>query len=187
MGQKIEAPKKQAAKIPLHVYLGYLLIITLVFTAASFAKFAVSDGVADSAQVASFSVSALADGSQSVSFDDAGEKFGTSKNVNYEIRVSNADNGKVSAVAVGYKIIISFDASVITPDVIGSISVNSTTLSPSHQNGKYVYTYTAATPLPAGVETTLTHNLSVAISSKNVTDDYSNIPISVSVVFEQID
>ena len=34
MGQKTKTPKKEI-KIPLRVYLGYLLILTLIFTAVS--------------------------------------------------------------------------------------------------------------------------------------------------------
>lgn len=187
MGQEMKTPKKKASKIPLHIYLGYLIILTLVFTTASFAKFATSGDSMDSAKVASFSVSAAVgdNSSQSVGFNDAASSFTTSQTVTYDINVTNSEDKKISEVAVGYSIIISYDSTVITPDAL-TFSIDGTTLSPSGGNGKYTYTYVSANPLPAGVQTEVTHKLSVTVISDKIVEDYEDIPLSVSVAFEQI-
>lgn len=189
MGQEIKTPKKRTiAKMPLHVYLGYLLILTLIFTTVSFAKFATAGDAADTARVASFSVSAAVgdDDSKAVDFNDAASKFGTTKSVSYDINVTNKENGKISEVAVGYRVIVSYNASDLTPAAL-SLSIDGNELSPVLSDGKYTYTYIAADPLPAGTETAVTHSLTVAVNSLNILNDYEDIPISVSVSFEQID
>ncbi len=186
MGQEIKTPKKRTVKIPLRVYMGYLLILTLVFSAVSFAKFATSGDAVDSARVASFSVSAaVGDDSKSVDFNDAATSFDTTKAVVYDINVTNSEDGKVSEVAVGYTIKISLDASVVNPNQL-ILKLDNTPLSPSGGNGTYTYTYTAAKPMPAGVLTNVTHKLSVTAVSQYIVDDYDDIQLSVSVSFTQI-
>ncbi len=187
MGQKTKTPKKEI-KLSLRVYLGYLLVLTLIFTAVSFAKFATSGDAADTARVASFSVSASVgdDNSKSVDFDDASRKFDTSKTVEYDISITNKENGKVAEVTVGYSIVVRFDPADIVPEAL-SFSIDGVSLSPVKDGNMYVCTYKVNTPMPAGTETNITHKLSVTVNSENILRDYSNIPISVSALFEQID
>ena len=100
--------------------------------------------------------------------------------------MTNKENGKISEVAVGYRVIVSYNASDLTPAAL-SLSIDGNELSPVLSDGKYTYTYLAAAPLPAGTETAVTHSLTVAVNSLNILNDYEDIPISVSVSFEQID
>lgn len=179
--------KKNKAKIPLNVYLGYLLILTFVFTAVSFAKFAVSGDAGDTARVASFSVSA-ATGSQTdktLNFSDASQKFTTSQSAAYEVKVTNVENGKTAEVAVGYDIIVTVNSADIAPEAL-KLSIDGTQLTAVQQAGKLIYTYTAS-PMPASESTRRTHTLTVAVASQYVESDIEKMPISVSVLFEQID
>ena len=180
--------KKNKAKIPLNVYLGYLLLLTFVFTAVSFAKFAVSGDAGDTARVASFSVSA-ATGSQTdktLNSSDASQKFTTSQSAAYEVKVTNVENGKTAEVAVGYDIIVTVNSADIAPEAL-KLSIDGTQLTAVQQAGKLVFTYTAKTPMPACESTQRTHTLTVAVASQYVKSDIDKMPISVSVLFEQID
>lgn len=187
MVQKSNTPKKET-KIPMHVYVGYLLILTLVFTGVSFAKFATSGDAADTAKVAAFSVTASVgdDNSKTVDFNDAAQKFGTSKTVEYDINVTNKENGRIAEVAVGYSIVVSFDSEDIVPEAL-SFSIDGVPLTPVKDGTLYVCTFEGAAPMPAGTETSVTHKLSVTVNSENILHDYSNIPISISALFEQLD
>lgn len=186
--QTTPAKGRKLFRIPLRVYLSYLLILTFVFTAASFAKFATAGDASDSARVATFSVAASVgdDSSRKIDFNDAASKFATEQTVSYDINVTNAKNDKVSDVAVGYDVVVSFTSSSISPTAL-VFSIDGTVLSPVLKDGSYVYTYTGADPMPAGTETEVTHKLSVKALSSEISIDYDDIEISVSVLFEQID
>ena len=186
MSQKTKTPKKQV-KIPLNVYLGYLLILTFVFTAVSFARFAVSEDSGGTARVASFTVSAAvgAETDKTLNFSDASQSFATSQSASYNIAVTNVENGKAAEVAVGYDVIITIDSSYVAAEAL-SLSIDGTQLTASQHSGKLVYTY-AATPMPANEEIRRNHTLTVTVHSQYVDADIENMPLSVSVLFEQID
>ena len=200
MSQEIKTPKnKTPFKLPLRVWLGYLLILSLAFTAVSLAKFATSGSNSDSARVASFAVSASTGGSHSVNFDDASSKFDTSKTSDYEVKVFNYDNGKVSEVAISYDVIVTvpiedicktayskdelFYKGALLMTLDGKTCGNISSVAGSH----YTFVFENVGTLPANKETAETHDLSITAYSKQITDDFLDIEFTVSVNFEQID
>lgn len=201
MSQEIKTPKNKIPfKLPLRVWLGYLLILSLVFTAVSFAKFATSGSASDSARVASFAVSASTGGEKSLTFDDSaknasGESFSTTQTASYDVTVRNTDNNKVSEVVIGYDVIVKVLKSKVT-GTDGDIQSNSgltfklgesTAPVITTSGDYYVFTFSDVGVLPAGVSTEETHKLTITADSDKIQDDFSNIEFSVSVNFEQID
>ena len=205
MSQEIKTPKnKTPFKLPLRVWLGYLLILSLAFTAVSLAKFATSGSNSDSARVASFAVSASTGGSHSFAFNDAeknalGETFATTQTADYEINVFNYDNGKVSEVAISYDVIVTvpiedicktayskdelFYKGALLMTLDGKTCGNISSVAGSH----YTFVFENVGTLPANKETAETHDLSITAYSKQITDDFLDIEFTVSVNFEQID
>lgn len=189
MGQEARTPNRKAfSKIPLRVYLGYLLILTLIFTAVSFAKFATAGDADDAARVASFTVGASVGSNNdlSIGFNDASTSFNTTKTASCSINVTNASGTEVAETAVGYEIVITLDSADISADKI-TLSIDGSTLTPAKVGSNFVYTYSGVSPMPAKVKTERAHTLSIKADSTKILDDYTNIEFAVDVNFEQID
>ena len=74
-------------RLPLHVYLSYLLVATFLFTGISFSKYATTVSVQDDARVAAFSVSVDGEAAAALVLD-----------VSNEVQTSNSYSFSVSAI-----------------------------------------------------------------------------------------
>lgn len=173
-------------RLPLRVYLSYLFILTLIFTAVSFAKFATSGGSNGNARVATFAVDAVPlDESSAYSFDDAATSFKDKKSDSHTITVMNYTGNTVCEVALRYEIIVTIPDSA--PD--GAFELTIDGRNAATVNGR-TYTFTGFNAIPAGTkssDTDHTHTLTITAVSENITSDISKLGIDVSVYFEQID
>jgi len=183
MERRTNAPENKIPfRLPLRVYLSYLLVITLIFTAVSFAKFATSGAGGDSARVASFAVSAAgeSDTALAMSFDSV---TGT-KQDSYTITVYNYDASTTAEVAVRYDVVVTVDGTLpagvsFTVDGKNASSVNGS-----------VYTFSGVGELAGGSRNTASHTLTFTGDSSKIVSDFTgenSLEFSISVNFEQID
>ena len=123
--------EKSRVRLPLYVYLSYLLLASFVFTGVSFSKYASTASAQSSARVAAFSVSAEGESTALLELDASDEMKNTDS---YSFSVTSN-----SEVAV--KDIVTVALPQTLPDGVNmSMSVNGNLLEPTCSGNTYVYT-----------------------------------------------
>lgn len=164
--------KRRLLALPPYVYLGYLLLCTLLVTGVSFSSYLSQTSGSDSARVAAGAISITNDSGSPVTLDNNGPASDS-----LTFTVSNINAGAVSEVAIRYDI-------VIQADLPAGVTMTLDEKTPS-QSGD-TYTFSNMGTFAAGEERTFSHTLTftgnfTAINAPST----SNIKISVQA--EQID
>lgn len=163
--------QKKRKRLPLHVYLGYLMVCSLLFTGVSFAGYVSRSNGSDSARVAK--------GVVTVSYDDRTfmelerpEDDGV-RTEQFKFYVSNG----ASEVAIRYDVVVTLDQALkdgVTMQLDGMKGAVS--------DDKKTYTFSNVGIFEAGVSDTKTHTLSFAGDFYEIspgTDDMYQIKISI--------
>lgn len=166
-------PKKQRLKrLPVHVYLAYLLVCTLLLTGVSFSSYITSANGSDNARVAA--------GVVTVHYDDNTNNIEMTRPSNDGVRTERFDfsvsNG-ASEVAIRYDVVVTLDQALkngVTMQLDGGTGAIS--------DDKKTYTFSNAGTFAAGVGSTKTHTLSFAGDFDTIhpgTDDMYQIKIAI--------
>ena len=160
--------------LPAHVYVGYLLVGTLLFTGASFARYVYRTSAGDGARTAAFVVSASA-----VSPWTDGTIVPNGQNT-YTFQVSNSRGGSVSQVAVSYGVTVTLSqplpqgVTLLLDGETGVVSGSS-------------YVFRNAGVFQAGTSSTHSHTLAFQAGAGMDQSQPMELHVSVSVDAEQID
>lgn len=167
--------KPARRRLPLAVYLAFLLVAALAFTGASFASYKTEATSSDSARVARFVVTAIPETNQSENLTlDSSTPI-----AEYKFTVSNNESGKVNETATRY------DVNVVFPNALSGVSLtlkNGTnaaiSATPSADSKTFIFTnvgtFSAGTPQ--------THNLTLTFTADEnaAGGSWSNIKITVN-------
>ncbi|MEE0509694.1 MAG: hypothetical protein UDG94_00520 [Peptococcaceae bacterium] len=165
--------KRRLLTLPPYVYLGYLLLCTLLVTGVSFSSYLSQASGSDSARVAAGAISITTVSGSSVTLDNTnGPASG-----DLTFTVSNINAGAVSEVAIRYDIVIQADLPAgVTMTLDGKRG---------SQSGD-TYTFSNMGTFAAGEERTFSHTLTFT-GDFTAINDSSTSNIDISVQAEQID
>lgn len=176
--------KKRKKRLPVSAYLAYLLIGTFVVSGVSFAKFAQTASESDTARAAAFVVSGSVSNSEST-LDLDRENPASAE---YTFTVTNANNGKVSEVALDYTIQVKLKEGAQLPTGVNMKLVDATGSSyEAHGNGN-IYAFDGGFTLPAGSQETDSYTLQFSTEQgTQIGSDTSSICMDITAVVEQHD
>lgn len=172
--------KPARRRLPLAVYLEFLLVAALAFTGASFASYKTQATSSDSARVARFVVTAAKDASQSESLT----LDSSTPSAGYKFTVSNTDANGVNETATRY------DVNVVFPNALSGVSLTlkngtNAAISATPSADSKTFAFTNVGTFSAG--TPQTHNLILTFTAGTdaAGGSWSNIKITVNA--EQVD
>lgn len=170
--------KPTRRRLPLAVYLAFLLVAALAFTGASFASYKAEAASSDSARVARFAVAAAKDASQreSLTLDSSNTSAA------YTFTVSNNDGGKVNETATSYDVVVTFPQELTGVTLTlknGNKDITGTT------TDNVTYTFKDVGTFAAGTKQNDTLTLTFTADTNTASDSWSNIKITVNA--EQVD
>lgn len=163
--------KKSRRRLPLHVYLAYLLVCTFLLTGVSFSRYISSASGSDSARVAKGVVTVRYDDSTTVNLvRPSGDGLETEE---FSFSVTNS----ISEVAIQYDVVVTLDKPLgkgVTVKLDGNAG--------NVKNEGKEYEFSNMGMFEAGVSTTKTHTLSFVGDFDTIipgTDDTYNIQITI--------
>ena len=171
--------KPARRRLPLAVYLAFLLVAALAFTGASFASYKTEATSSDSARVARFVVTVAKDTSQTtedLTLDSSNPSAG------YTFTVSNNDGGKVNETATKY------DVNVVFPNALSGVSLtlkNGNTDITGTTTDNVTFTFKNVGTFAAGTKQTDTLTLTFTASADAASGSWNGIKITVNA--EQVD
>ena len=165
--------KPARRRLPLAVYLMFLLVAALAFTGASAASYKTEASGSDSARVARFVVAAAKDASQKedLTLDS------TNPSAEYKFTVSNKDASGVNETATSYDVVVTFPKKLTGVTLTlknGNKDITGTTTDNVTYTFKDVGTFAAGTPQEHNLTLTFAANADAASGS------WSNINITVN-------
>ena len=173
--------KPTRRRLPLAVYLAFLLVAALAFTGASFASYKTVATGSDSARVARFAVAAAKDASQSESLT----LDSTNTSAEYKFTVSNTDANGVNETATKYDVVVTLPAALPTGVTMKLTRETDTTAIANTQSGN-TYTFSDDNMLfSAAVPSTDTYTLTFTAASSAGSGELKGINITVNA--EQVD
>lgn len=159
----------RSRKLPLHVYLAYLLVCTLVTTGISFSRYATADSGTTNLQVKGFAVTAGTYGnSGNLSINCNTQQTAQS----YAFTVSGS-----SGVTVHYDVIVKLNQALPTGI---SLTLDGNDAS-WHDGSSYVF---SGGTFQAGTSGTNTHTLTIT-ADPSILNEEASVQVSVSVQAEQ--
>lgn len=162
-------------RLPLHVYLLYLLVVSFLLTGMSLSRYVTATSGGDTARVAGTAVSTqVTQGNGSIALTQPGATAG------YSFSVTNSRGGTISQVALQYDVIVEV-GEPLPAGVELRLDGKTGQLDPE---GK-TYTFVDVGTFGAGNEDTHPHTLTFAAT--DVLDEVVSINVTVSVRAEQID
>lgn len=174
--------KPARRRLPLAVYLAFLLVAALAFTGASFASYKTQATSSDSARVARFVVTAAKDTSQTTE-DLTLDSSNTS--VEYKFTVSNTDASDVNETATRYSVAVTLPEALPTGVTMKLTRGTDTTAIANTQSGN-TYTFSDDGMLfSAAAERTDTYTLTFTADSSAGSGTLEGINITVNA--EQVD
>ena len=177
--------KPARRRLPLAVYLAFLLVAALAFTGASFASYKTEAASSDSARVARFVVTAIPETNQSESLT----LDSSNPSAEYRFTVSNNDGGKVNETATKYSIVVTLPAALpngVTMTLTCVTDTTATEITPDISNSNKTYTFSDdGMMFSAAVSSTDTYTLTFAAQSSAESDTLEGIKIIVNA--EQVD
>lgn len=177
--------KPARRRLPLAVYLAFLLVAALAFTGASAASYKTEATSSDSARVARFVVTAAKPDSQSENL----KLTSTEKEATYEFTVANNNNkdGNVNETATKYDVVVEFPSALtgVTLTLTKNINNTETTIPGTASNGNKTFTFADAGEFKAGVAQTDSFALTFAVGDGAANATWNNIQIIVNA--EQVD
>lgn len=170
--------KPARRRLPLAVYLAFLLIAALAFTGASFASYKTQATGSDSARVARFVVTAVKDASQKedLTLDS------TKPSATYTFTVSNTDASGVNETATRYDVVVTFSQKITGVTMTlknGNKDITGTT------TDNVTYTFKDVGTFAAGTKQNDTLTLTFTAGTDAASGSWSNIKITVNA--EQVD
>lgn len=169
---------RKTGRLPIYVYLGYLLICTLLLTGVSFANYVSTSTASDSACVAKGMVTVSYDESKTEIEMSGPSDHGGVTESSFTFDVTNND----SEVAIRYDVVVTLEESL--PDGV--------TMKLDGKNGEVednnIYTFSNMGTFQAGVNDIKTHTLSFTgdFSIYQTVGEFS-YPVEISIRSEQID
>lgn len=121
-----ELNRTRRVRLPLHVYLSYLLVATFLFTGISFSKYATTVSVQDEARVAVFSVSVDGEAAADLLLDISNEvqtanSYSFSVSSNSEVRVADVVTVTLpEELPAGIYLTMTADSVEVTPEINGT-------------------------------------------------------------------
>ena len=170
--------KPARQRLPLAVYLAFLLVAALAFTGASFASYKTVATGSDSARVARFAVAAAKDASQSESLT----LDSTNTSAEYKFTVSNTDANGVNETATKYDVVVTFSQKITGVTMTlknGNKDITGTT------TDNVTYTFKDVGTFSAGTKQNDTLTLIFTANADAASGSWSNIKITVNA--EQVD
>ena len=170
--------KPARRRLPLAVYLAFLLVAALAFTGASFASYKTVATGSDSARVARFVVTAAKDASQKEDLTLDSEN----KSATYKFTVSNNEDGKVNETATSYDVVVTFPQELTGVTLTlknGNKDITGTT------TDNVTYTFKNAGAFAAGTKQNDTLTLTFTADADAASGSWRNIKITVNA--EQVD
>ena len=170
--------KPARQRLPLAVYLAFLLVAALAFTGASFASYKTVATGSDSARVARFAVAAAKDASQSESLT----LDSTNTSAEYKFTVSNTDANGVNETATKYDVVVTFSQKITGVTMTlknGNKDITGTT------TDNVTYTFKDVGTFAAGTKQNDTLTLIFTANADAASGSWSNIKITVNA--EQVD
>lgn len=171
-----EQAKKRKGRLPLHVYLAYLLVCTFLLTGVTFSRYISSANGSDSARAAAGVVTVSYDDSTALEMTPPYD-YGVQER-NFQFQVSNVN----SEVAIRYDVVVTLDtplASGVTMTLDGKECSG---------NANNTYTFSGMGTFEADVSATKTHTLSFegdfGTISAGTNDTYQ---VEISIRSQQID
>ena len=176
--------KPARRRLPLAVYLAFLLVAALAFTGASFASYKTEATGSDSARVARFVVTAAKDASQKEDLTLDSEN----KSATYKFTVSNNEGGKVNETATEYDVVVTLPAALPNGVTMKLTRVTGTTVTEVPQSSASGNTYTFSDNgmlFSAADARSDIYTLTFAAQSSAESDTLEGIKITVNA--EQVD
>ena len=173
--------KPTRRRLPLAVYLAFLLVAALAFTGASFASYKTEAASSDSARVARFVVTAIPETNQSenLTLDSSNPR------AEYRFMVSNNDGGKVNETATKYSIVVTLPAALPNGVTMKLTRGTDTTAIANTQSGN-TYTFSDDNMLFSAADARSDiYTLTFAAQSSAESDTLEGIKITVNA--EQVD
>lgn len=167
--------KPTRRRLPLAVYLAFLLVAALAFTGASFASYKTEAASSDSARVARFVVTAIPETNQSenLTLDSSTPSAG------YKFTVSNTDANGVNETATSYDVVVTFPQELTGVTLTlknGNKDITGTT------TDNVTYTFKDVGTFAAGTKQNDTLTLTFAANADAASGSWSNINITVNAV-----
>lgn len=174
--RKQKSSNRGKFRLPLHVYLAYLLVCTFLMTGVSFSRYVSRASAGDAARVASggITVTGAAAGTNLVLSNDQ-------QSATYQFRVSNTTSGTQSEVAIRYDVVVTLDEAL--PD---GVTVQLDRESRSSNNGTQ-YTFSNVGTFPAGSSPAQEHTLTFSCNDLAPSKYDYTTNITITVRAEQID
>lgn len=169
--KKIKSSPKGRCRLPLHVYLAYLLVCTLLLTGVSFSRYISTANAGDSARVAKGVVTVSYDENTELKLERPTDDGTLTEN--FQFHVSNS----VSEVAIRYDVVVTLDKALgngVTLTLDGRPG--------TVKNGGIEYEFPNMGIFAAGVSDSKTHTLSFAGDFMEIpsgTDDTYSIQIAI--------
>lgn len=176
--------KPARRRLPLAVYLAFLLVAALAFTGASFASYKTEAASSDSARVARFAVAAAKDASQSESLT----LDSSTPSAWYKFTVSNTDANGVNETATRYSVIVTLPKALPTGVTMKLTRVTDMTVTEVPQSSASGNTYTFSDNgmlFSAADARSDIYTLTFAAQSSAESDTLEGIKITVNA--EQVD
>lgn len=177
--------KPARRRLPLAVYLAFLLVAALAFTGASFASYKTVATGSDSARVARFVVTAKpVDGqSEDLTLDS------TKLSAAYTFTVSNNEGGKVNETATSYDVVVTLPSALpngVTMTLTRGTDTTATEIASYISNSNKTYTFSDKGMLfSAAVARPVTYILTFTAASDAESGELKDINITVNA--EQVD
>ena len=170
--------KPTRRRLPLAVYLAFLLVAALAFTGASFASYKTVATSSDSARVARFVVTAIPETNQSenLTLDSSNPR------AEYKFTVSNTDANGVNETATRYDVVVTFPQELTDVTLTlknGNKDITGTT------TDNVTYTFKDVGTFAAGTKQNDTLTLTFTAGTDAASGSWSNIKITVNA--EQVD
>lgn len=171
--------KPAPRRLPLAVYLAFLLVAALAFTGASAASYKTEASGGDSARVARFVVAAKPIVGQSESLTLDSEKT----SAEYKFTVSNNEGGKVNETATKYDVVVTLP-DALPNGVTMTLKNDDKEVSPTTADNTK-YTFKDVGTFPAGTEKK--HNLTLTFTAGDGAESGTRSGISIEVDARQVD
>lgn len=169
--KKIRSSPKGRCRLPLHVYLAYLLVCTFLLTGVSFSRYISTSNAGDSARVAKGVVTVSYDENTELKLERPTDDGTLTEN--FQFHVSNS----VSEVAIQYDVVVTLNQSLgdgVTMTLDG--------MAGTEKNEGREYEFPNMGTFAAGVSGSKTHTLSFAGDFMEIpsgTDDTYSIQIAI--------
>ena len=170
--------KPARRRLPLAVYLAFLLVAALAFTGASFASYKTEASGSDSARVARFVVTAepVNNQNESLTLDSSNPSAA------YTFTVSNNEGVKVNETATKYDVVVEFPTQLtgVTLTLTKNNNNKQTTITGTASADNKKFTFADAGSFTAGVAQTDSFALTFAVGDGAANAAWNNINIIVN-------